>query len=97
MTSKTLPRSCSSIPIGWHGAALTREVNGVVESLDLTAQSNKASYRGWFGDLFADFAEALDGNDGEAYLADIARVAAVLESAYASADSGRSRTVSVPT
>jgi hypothetical protein len=58
------------------------------ESIDLTAQSNKASYVGWFGDLFADFTRAVDAGDGERYLADVERVAAVLEAAYRSAASG---------
>jgi predicted dehydrogenase len=82
--------------IEWHGSALTCEANGIVESLDFTAQSNKTSYAGWFGDLFADFSDALDARSGEEYLTDIARVAAVMEAAYASAASGRSRPVKVP-
>ncbi|MBI4500024.1 MAG: Gfo/Idh/MocA family oxidoreductase [Gemmatimonadetes bacterium] len=82
--------------IEWRGAALTCEANGVVESVDCSMQSNKASYTGWFGDLFADFAGTLDCRDGDEYLADIARVAAVLEAAYASAASGgRAHTVRV--
>ncbi len=79
--------------IQWHGGPLTLERDGKVESVDLSAHMDKASYVGWFGGLFADFARALDEQDGERYLADIAQVAAVLEAAYESAESRRPRFV----
>jgi predicted dehydrogenase len=80
--------------IEWAGGALSLSTGAsATESIDLTAQSSKTSYVGWFGDLFTDFTRALDAGDGERYLADVARVAAVLEAAYRSAATGSAQRV----
>ncbi|HYT62395.1 MAG TPA: Gfo/Idh/MocA family oxidoreductase [Gemmatimonadales bacterium] len=73
--------------ITWSGGTLTleRDGNGPAESFDHSAELDKASYATWFADLFCDFAKALDSGDGAPHIADIARVAAVLEDAYAGA------------
>jgi predicted dehydrogenase len=81
--------------IQWRGGALTLEQDHRVESVDLSAQMDKAAYAGWFGDLFAEFLQALDAEDGKRYLDDITQVAAVLEAAYASARLRRAQFVSV--
>jgi len=81
--------------IEWNGGPLTLERGGVVESVDYTAQSSKAAYVSWFGSLFEAFTDSIQRNDGEQYLADIRQVAAVLEAAYASAESGRPKPVTV--
>lgn len=70
--------------IEWNGGMLTLEREGCVERFDHSAELEKAAYPGWFADLFAAFAEAIDIGD-TAPLDDIAAVAAVLDSAYASA------------
>ena len=72
--------------ISWAGGRLLLAADGAVESLDFTAQLDKASYRHWFADLFTDFAHRLDTGDGDGPLEDIERVATVLEAGY-----GRSR------
>jgi hypothetical protein len=55
----------------------------VTERLDFTAQLDKASYAGWFGALFEQFAGALATRAPDfGFLADIAQVAGVLEAIY---------------
>jgi predicted dehydrogenase len=68
--------------ITWSGGMLTLERGGQVESIDYSAELDKASYAKWFAGLFEDFAATLDSGDGARHLEDIAQVAAVLESAY---------------
>jgi len=58
------------------------------QELDYSAQLDKRSYAGWFAGLFGAFADAMDRGEADDALADITRVAAVLEAAYASARSG---------
>jgi predicted dehydrogenase len=74
--------------IDWQGGVLTLERAGAVESHDFTAQLDKRSYAGWFAALFGAFAEALDRGDGATSMADLTRVATVLEAAYTSARTG---------
>ncbi len=68
--------------IEWSGGRLTLEHDGTEESWDHSAELAKSSYAGWFGDLFAAFAGAIDRAD-TAPLDDIAQVAGVLDLAYA--------------
>ncbi len=75
--------------IEWTGGVLRLERDGRGEALDYSAALDKSAYAGWFAALFRDFAAALDTGDGAAALEDIARVAALLESSYAAARSGR--------
>jgi predicted dehydrogenase len=74
--------------IDWQGGVLTLERNGGVETHDFSAQLDKRSYAGWFAALFGTFAEALDRGDAATPMADLTRVATVLEAAYTSARSG---------
>jgi len=69
--------------IAWTGGQLTLEQDGTTETLDHSAELRKEAYAAWFADLFGAFARAMDGVDHEP-LNDIARVADVLEAAYAS-------------
>lgn len=71
--------------IDWTGGTLSLERDGRVESRDWSAALDKRSYADWYAGLFLAFARAVDEGDGESCLADIARVAAVLEAAYAAA------------
>ena len=75
--------------IAWTGGQLTLEQDGTTETLDHSAELRKEAYAAWFADLFGAFARAMDAVDHEP-LNDIARVADVLEAAYAS---GAARTV----
>jgi len=68
--------------IDWSGGLLTLERHGTAESVDHSAELRKEAYAGWFADLFSAFADAMDAGDHEP-LNDIARVADVLEAAYA--------------
>jgi predicted dehydrogenase len=75
--------------IDWHGGTLSLERAGEPrQALDYSAQLDKRSYAGWFAGLFGAFADAMDRGEADEALADITRVAAVLEAAYASARSG---------
>lgn len=75
--------------IDWHDGALQLErVNRPPELFDYAAQLDKTSYPGWFAGLFATFADALDRGAAPEALADIKRVARVLEAAYTSARTG---------
>ena len=75
--------------IDWHGGTLSLEREGEPrQELDYTAQLDKRSYAGWFAGLFGAFADAMDHGEADEALADITRVAAVLEAAYESARSG---------
>lgn len=73
--------------IEWIGGALRLTGHGTAERLDFTRELDKASYWRWFACLFQDFIAALDGRGGASFLEDIARVAGVLERAYAMAGS----------
>ena len=68
--------------IEWQGGQLTIERNGVVERSDRSAELEKSAYAGWFGELFATFAAAIDAGDLATGLGDISQVAGVLEAAY---------------
>jgi predicted dehydrogenase len=70
--------------IEWAGGTLTLERGGRRQAFDYSAELDKASYAGWFAELFAAFAGAMDRGDAEP-LDDIARVAGVLGAAYAAA------------
>jgi len=75
--------------IDWQGGILRLEPTaGAATVLDFTIELDKRRYPGWFADLFAAFADALDRGADPAALADIRRTAAVLEAAYASARAG---------
>jgi predicted dehydrogenase len=75
--------------IDWHGGLLSLERDGQERrELDFTAQLDKRSYASWFMRLFDTFADAMDSGEADEALADITRVAAVLEAAYESARSG---------
>jgi predicted dehydrogenase len=79
--------------IEWVGGVLRLERDGDVTTFDYTRELDKASYAGWFSELFRAFADALDSQDQASGLHDIANVAAVLEAAYDSARSGCRTTV----
>jgi len=72
--------------IEWRGGQLTIDREGVVETTDRSAELDKSAYAGWFGELFSAFADAIDAGDLASGLEDIARVAGVLEAAYATSD-----------
>jgi len=84
--------------IEWNGAELRLERAGVVDRYDVSAELEKSAYHRWFAGLFEAFVLALDrGEPGAAalpFLDDIARVASVVEHAYAAARSGS--TVVIP-
>jgi len=69
--------------IEWRGGQLTIDRGGVVETTDRSAELDKSAYAGWFAGLFAAFADAIDAGDLSGGLDDIARVADVLDAAYA--------------
>ena len=74
--------------IDWHGGTLSLERAGEPrQEVDYSAQLDKRSYAGWFAGLFGAFADAMDRGEADEALADITRVAAVLEAAYESARS----------
>lgn len=73
----------------WRGGTLRLENDSGQEELDFTAQLNKASYTGWFTQLFRDFAAATAAQDGAIHLADLSGVAEVLDLSYRSAAEGR--------
>ncbi len=75
--------------VEWAGGALTLEADDASERFDVSAQLDKSAYPGWFARLFLEFAGALDHGAAPRALWDIKTVAAVLESAYAAARSGR--------
>jgi predicted dehydrogenase len=72
--------------IEWTGGILTLDADGRTEVHDFTAQLDKRAYAGWFASLFHDFSTTVEADDGRTHLADITRVAQVLEAAYAAAD-----------
>lgn len=74
--------------IDWQGGVLRLERGETVETHDFTEQLDKKSYSGWFTSLFSAFAEAMDHGVAPDTLADVTRVAAVLEAAFEAADSG---------
>jgi len=69
--------------IEWRGGQLTIERGGLAKTTDHTAELDKSAYPAWFGELFAAFGAAIDAGDLHAGLDDIARVAEVLDLAYA--------------
>jgi predicted dehydrogenase len=85
--------------IEWAGGELRLEqAGGQGERLDYSAELEKTAYHRWFAGLFATFVAALDRDDprpaARPFLEDIARVASVVEHAYAAARSGA--TVAIP-
>jgi predicted dehydrogenase len=74
--------------IDWQEGILRLERGGDVETHDFTVQLDKQSYAGWFAALFGTFADAIDRGAAPEALADVERVAAVLEAAFAAAASG---------
>jgi predicted dehydrogenase len=75
--------------IDWQGGILHLDRTGrPPESHDFTVQLDKRSYSSWFAALFSAFADSMDRGTDPATLDDIARVASVLEAAYAAARSG---------
>jgi predicted dehydrogenase len=73
--------------IDWTGGLLTLERDGAAETSDHSAELRKEAYAAWFADLFGAFARAMDARDPEP-LNDIARVADVLDAAYAAGLTG---------
>lgn len=71
--------------IEWSGGLLALEGDGRREVLDFTAQLDKRAYHAWFAELFAIFADAMDRGEVAGHLADIARVATLLEACYRAA------------
>ncbi|HVH68513.1 MAG TPA: Gfo/Idh/MocA family oxidoreductase [Gemmatimonadales bacterium] len=85
--------------IEWAGGELRLERRGgQTERLDCSAELEKTAYQRWFAGLFETFVAALDRGDPapvtRPFLEDIARVASVVEHAYAAARSGS--TVAIP-
>jgi predicted dehydrogenase len=86
--------------IEWTGGELRLERaggegrDGGTERLDCSAELEKTAYHRWFVGLFETFVAALDRGDPgpvtRPFLEDIARVASVVEHAYAAARSGSS-------
>jgi len=75
--------------IDWIGGTLRRtERGGRTETLDFTAELDKASYHRWYAALFRAFADAMERGDAEAGLGDIERVAVLLEASYGAAVDG---------
>ena len=74
--------------IDWQGGILRLERGDTVEELDFSVQLDKRSYASWFAALFGRFADAIDRGTAPEALADVARVAAVLEAAFTAAASG---------
>lgn len=75
--------------IEWIRGVLRLEAADRTETIDMSAELEKRMYPGWFGELFRSFADALDlGGTADEPLADIARVADVLEASYRAAESG---------
>ncbi len=78
--------------IEWVGGELRLERAGGVERQDCSAELEKAAYHRWFASLFEAFVAALDRRDPAAaaapLLADIRRVACVVEHAYEAARTG---------
>jgi predicted dehydrogenase len=78
--------------IEWVGGELRLERGGQVERRDCSAELEKSAYHRWFARLFETFVAALDRGDPAAaaapHLADIRRVASVVEHAYEAARTG---------
>ena len=78
--------------IEWVGGELRLERAGTLERQDCSAELEKAAYHRWFASLFEAFVAALDRRDPAAaaapLLADIHRVACVVEHAYEAARTG---------
>jgi predicted dehydrogenase len=84
--------------IDWAGGELLLDRAGGIERHDVSAELEKTAYHRWFAGLFEEFVAALDRGDAGPvagpFLEDIARVASVIEHAYAAARSGAS--VNIP-
>jgi len=74
--------------IDWNGPELVLQRGAQVERRDVAAATSKAAYHEWFAELFGEFARAMDHGVCAEGLADIRKVATVLELAYAAARSG---------
>jgi predicted dehydrogenase len=77
--------------IEWVGGELRLERAGQVERHDFAAELDKSAYHRWFAGLFESFVAALDRGAAAAAappLADIRRVASVVEHAYEAARTG---------
>ncbi|HYK82362.1 MAG TPA: Gfo/Idh/MocA family oxidoreductase [Gemmatimonadales bacterium] len=78
--------------IEWVGGELRLERAGGIERHDCSAELEKTAYHRWFAGLFEAFVAALDRGDPAAaaapHLADIRRVASVVEHAYEAARTG---------
>jgi predicted dehydrogenase len=75
--------------VEWRGGTLRLEAPDMTQSLDFSAQLDKASYTGWFTQLFRDFHAAVAARDGISHLTDLSLVAEVLDLAYRSSAEGR--------
>jgi predicted dehydrogenase len=78
--------------IEWVGGELRLERGGRVERHDYAAELEKSAYQRWFAGLFEAFVAALDQQSADTaarHLADIRRVACVVEHAYEAARTGR--------
>jgi predicted dehydrogenase len=81
--------------IEWTAGNLRLDAGDQKISLDMTAQLDKSAYPSWFAALFQSFTRTLDaGGTAEAPLADVARVAVLLDAAYQAAE--RAAAVAVP-
>jgi predicted dehydrogenase len=75
--------------IEWIGGLLRLDAAGRTETIDMSAELDKAMYPAWFAELFRSFADALDlGGTVPQPLADIGQVATLLDAAYRAAESG---------
>lgn len=79
--------------IEWSGGELKLDGAGGTARLDVSADLGKDRYHQWFARLFDEFLGAIAVHDGQRYLTDIARVAAVLETTYAAADQRRTLSI----
>jgi predicted dehydrogenase len=74
--------------IDWNGPELVLQRGAQVERRDVAAATSKAAYHEWFAELFASFARAMDDGVRAEAIADIRKVATVLELAYTAARTG---------
>jgi predicted dehydrogenase len=75
--------------VEWIGGLLRLDAADRTDTIDMTAELDKRTYPAWFAALFRSFADALDvGGTAEGPLADIERVASVLDAAYRAAETG---------
>ena len=74
--------------IEWNGPELVLQRGSEVERRDVGAATSKAAYHEWFAELFQSFARAMDHGVRAEAIADIRKVATVLELAYTAARTG---------